>query len=476
MARGKYYAGFDLGGFIVGTSKAIGRPARRTAAALSAALLTLVLGGPASAQQAESASQDSQTQGNAGQNGEGAPPPPTFKDVLENPGDAELSFRYARQQIRQGNLTGAATTLDRILLQRPGLQDVRLLYGIVLYRLSDLSSAKAELARVQRDALPAKLQAELDRYQKRVAQAQRKTTFSLNTSAGVAYETNPTAAPQSGTAVVFDIPLDVDDGEDDFSWVFDARGEVRHELDTDTPVDVFGEVFGSVREHIEVDSQDLMYGAVRAGATVRTLWVDVTPSVTAGTLRLSEQNFYNFVGPGLRVERPLDGRATAFVDTSWVVEGFEPIDESATADERSGSRLDLRSGLVGAVTPGVRARLSVGASRKFARREFEEYLRGDIRASVTAQVFDRQFVQAGVTGGFRTYDNNDPFISARSRKDAFVRARLGYGVPVRFTDTLPEELDGIHLVPAVEYYYQDSNIRNFEYDNFTASLKLSASF
>jgi hypothetical protein len=446
------------------------------AAALSAAVITLALGEPASAQQAGSASVENQSQGNTDQNGEGNPPPPTFKDVLENPGDAELSFRYARQQISQGNLSGAATTLDRILLQRPGLQDVRLLYGIVLYRLGDLASAKAELAQVQRDALPTKLQAELDHYKKRVAQAQRKTTFSLNTAAGVAYETNPSGAPQSGEAVVFDIPLDVDDGEDDFSWLFDAHGEVRHKLDTDTPVELFAEVFGSVREHVEVDSQDVMYGAVRAGGSVRTLWVDVIPSVTAGALRLSQENFYKFIGPGLRVERPLDGRATAFIDTSWAVEGYEPIEESATADERSGSRLDLRSGLVGALTPHVRAELSVGASRKFARQEYEEYMRGDIRASVTAQVFDRQFLQADLTGGFRSYDSNDPFISARSRKDSFVRARLGYGLPVRFTDALPDELDGVHLVPTVEYYYQDSNIRNFEHDNFTASLKLSANF
>jgi tetratricopeptide (TPR) repeat protein len=434
--------------------------------------LALALGAPSAAQQAGDVSQDRD-----GQNGNGtAPAPPSFKDVLKNPGDARLSFRYARRQIREGNLTGAATTLDRILLQRPGLQDVRLLYGIVLYRLGDLASAEAELARVERDALPAKLQAELDRYKKRVAEAQRKTTFSLNTATGVAYETNPAAAPQSGEAVVFDIPLDVEDGEDDFSFLFDARGEVRHELDTETPVELFGEVFGSVREHFEVDSQDLLYGAVRAGATVRTLWVDVTPSVSAGALGLSDQNFYNFVGPGLRVERPLDGRATAFIDTSWVAEQFEPIDESATADERSGSRLDLRSGLQGVLTPRVQATVSVGASRKFALREYEEYLRGDLRASVTAQVFDKHFVQARVTGGFRDYQDNDPFISARTRKDTFVRAQLGYGLPVRFTEALPEVLDSVHLVPAVEYYYQDSNIRNFEYDNFSASLKISTNF
>lgn len=183
------------------------RPLRRVAA-LAACIAVGVLATPAAAQ-------DSQSAGNDGDGGEEAAP--TFQEVMQNPGDLELSFRYARKQIRQGNLTGAATTLDRILLLQPSLQDVRLMYGIVLYRLGDLSSAESELDRVSADALPANLQAELERYRERVAEAQRKTTVNASISTGFAHETNPTGAPDGGDVVVLDIPLDVRDSEDDLS-------------------------------------------------------------------------------------------------------------------------------------------------------------------------------------------------------------------------------------------------------------------
>lgn len=411
----------------------------------------------------------------AARNGADAPAP-TFQEVMQNPGDLELSFRYARAQIRQGNLPSAMTTLERILLIEPDLQDVRLMYGIVLYRLGDLSSAEAELEKVDPAVLPANLKSELERYRRRIAEAQRKTTVTLDVATGFAHETNPTATSDNGDVVVFDIPLRVEEGESDASWLVDARGEVRHELDTQTPVTVFGQAYGSVREYFEANSQDVLYGALRGGATVRTLDFDLTGTLTGGGMTLSDEDFYSFIGPGLRLERPLDGHVTAFLDGSWRVENFEEIDESTTADDRSGHRFEVRSGLEGVITPNVRASLSVGMTRKLAREDFEEYVEPEARASVTAIVFENHFVQGAVNVGRRHYDANDPFISATERRDTYARFRLSYGLPLRFSEDLPEALDGVRLVPSVEYYHQWSNIPNFEYDNFTTKLMVSKHF
>lgn len=198
--------------------------------------------------------------------------------------------------------------------------------------------------------------------------------------------------------------------------------------------------------------------------------------MTAGGLTLSDQTFYRFAGPGLRVERPLDGRVTAFVDTTWFAESFEGIEEDQSADERSGHRYEFRAGLQGTVTPEIRASVSLGATRKTARADFEEFTRADVAASTTAVVFENHFVQGALTVGHRDYDDNDPFISATKRHDTFVRARLSYGLPLRLTEAFPEELEGFRLVPSVEYYYQNSNIPNFEYDNLTTSLVISRDF
>jgi hypothetical protein len=176
------------------------------------------------------------------------------------------------------------------------------------------------------------------------------------------------------------------------------------------------------------------------------------------------------------VERPLDGRVTAFLDTTWFAESFETIDESATADERSGHRVEVRSGMEGVVTPEIRAGVSVGITRKTARADFEEFIRADIEASATAIVFENHYIQGAFTVGKRDYDDNDPFISATTREDTFARVRLSYGLPLRLTEAFPEELEGVRLVPSVEYYHQDSNIPNFEFENLTTSLVISKDF
>lgn len=51
----------------------------------------------------------------------------SFADVLKDPDNIELNFRFARQKVAEGDLRGAASTLERILLVQPNLGQIRLL-------------------------------------------------------------------------------------------------------------------------------------------------------------------------------------------------------------------------------------------------------------------------------------------------------------------------------------------------------------
>lgn len=56
----------------------------------------------------------------------------------------------ARQQIAAGDLTGAAATLDRALLEDPNANDARLLYAATLCRLGDPQGARIEIGKLDR--------------------------------------------------------------------------------------------------------------------------------------------------------------------------------------------------------------------------------------------------------------------------------------------------------------------------------------
>lgn len=56
----------------------------------------------------------------------------------------------ARQQTAAGDLTGAAATLDRVLLEDPNANDARLLYAATLCRLGDPQGARIEIRKLDR--------------------------------------------------------------------------------------------------------------------------------------------------------------------------------------------------------------------------------------------------------------------------------------------------------------------------------------
>ncbi|MEO9131628.1 MAG: hypothetical protein ABI240_10505 [Sphingomonas sp.] len=55
----------------------------------------------------------------------------------------------ARQQMRNGDLTGAVATLERVLINHPDARDVLLLHASLLCRLDDAGGARIEIDEVR---------------------------------------------------------------------------------------------------------------------------------------------------------------------------------------------------------------------------------------------------------------------------------------------------------------------------------------
>ena len=99
----------------------------------------------------------------------------SYADVLADPDDIAISYQWARRQVREGQLRGAAATLERILLLRPDLASVRLLYAVVLYRLDSLAEADRQLEILADGPLTVAERAEVARYQRTLRRASRRS-------------------------------------------------------------------------------------------------------------------------------------------------------------------------------------------------------------------------------------------------------------------------------------------------------------
>ena len=87
--------------------------------------------------------------------------PAALLDQLSDAATAvEPGTTLARQQIRSGDLTGAAATLERVLINHPGAGEVLLLHASVLCRLDDADGARLEIDEVRGRAIPGQAWAE----------------------------------------------------------------------------------------------------------------------------------------------------------------------------------------------------------------------------------------------------------------------------------------------------------------------------
>lgn len=139
-----------------------------------------------------------------------------YTDVMKDPDNIELNFRFARQQVADGNVKGAAATLERILLIQPDLAVVRVFYAAVLIRLDSLDEAEQQLDLVSASGDP-RASEQVERYRDVIADRRQKTRISVSVAAGGQYDTNPSATPAGNSLLVSDIAVTSGDTDDDYA-------------------------------------------------------------------------------------------------------------------------------------------------------------------------------------------------------------------------------------------------------------------
>ncbi len=185
--------------------------------------------------------------------------------MIDATSSPEGALKLARSQVDQGDLTGAAATLERTLLNNPNPHgsDVRLYYVTVLCRLDDHGRARAEASQVDAtSASPAAIT------EARAAcgslelpagnEAASNRGVSGNVALGIAYDSN------NSTALIpaFALPGIVIPSNDGLSIVASAQVDAR------TPVGAgyaYGGLSGMTKNSIGGPSIDYQIGTLRGG-------------------------------------------------------------------------------------------------------------------------------------------------------------------------------------------------------------------
>src|SRR6266852_1698419 len=119
-----------------------------------------------------------------------------FRDLLKDPTNVDLNFRYAEATVKLGNYEGAISALERLLLYNPNFPGVKLQLAELYTRLGSYKAARAYLDQVESatDAT-AETRARVQALRAQIERGTSPSQFAVNLVAGVRHQSNVSAEP-----------------------------------------------------------------------------------------------------------------------------------------------------------------------------------------------------------------------------------------------------------------------------------------
>ncbi len=411
-----------------------------------------------------------------------------FERILAAPEDVDLNLAYARERIAAGDLKEGAAAIERILLLRPELHDVRVLYGLVLYRMGMFDRARFELEKaLESPALSDTVRAEAEAYLARIKRDQRSTRAVITVTGGVEYDDNRNQAPKDGQILFVDIPLPAEPRNSDIAWIASVSGRVVHDLGSQDGHTLFGEANYYRSDKAEEDTLDLDAVSGAVGGTWNFGRISVTPRLRGSYIWLDGEEYLRTLGGEMEILMRVRPDLRTYLVFRGEDEEFYATTEFQAAALRSGRRLSGRAGLLWNYSPTMALRVEGLAMDKNGSASCavstqpsgcESYQRYGVFGQHSWLMGRGVFSLIGGWAEKSDYDGVDAFVSpTTTREEWLYRARVSVGAPLSFfVPQLPGAVGDINLIVQYEYERVDSNIANFDYDTNKVSVLLSKRF
>lgn len=410
-----------------------------------------------------------------------------FDEILKNPTDLDLTYKYAQEATRLGDYEAAITAYERLLLFNPDLPRVKAELGVLYYRLGSFDTSRAYLQEALASGPPAAARERIEGFLARIDASKRRHSFSGSASAGLRYQTNANYGPD-GTILVTDIPAIPDDdteGGEDWNVFAALSGRYVYDLGNDAGdfFSVEGTFYGA--RQFEFTDLDVEHVRLTAGPGFRLYPTDSGPVVFRPTLRLTyvrlDNESYNYAaGMGA------DFTWQAFEDTSLFLSSFaEGRDYKATekrpnAGTQDGAAVRATTGAIHRLTDTLSLKAEATGARIYADDASEAYgeygggltlaaeVPSPFAGSETLSVLGAPWsVTASARYLRRTYEGPNLLVSTKTRDEDDVRFDAAAAVPIGRSWS---------VFATVGYQDNGSNIPNNDFENFSMALGASLRF
>lgn len=156
-----------------------------------------------------------------------------FQEMLRQPADLDVLFKFATVATQTGDFEGAISALERMLLINPNLPRVRLELGVLYYRLGSYEIARSYLeAALKSQALPPDVRSRAEQFMAEVVKRQSPSHFSGEFFVGTRYQSNANLGPATSAVRLFGQTANLNQqalGTAD--WGFVGSAQFRHSYD-----------------------------------------------------------------------------------------------------------------------------------------------------------------------------------------------------------------------------------------------------
>lgn len=389
----------------------------------------------------------------------------SYEQILANPDDLELNYRYALGQIKRGELKGASATLERILLINPNLPKVRLLYGAVLLRLDNLSESDRVLDQLIKSNPPAGIKTEAEQYLAEARKLQKRTQLSGRLAAGFEYDDNRNATPSNDKRLFGGTEIQLtgaNERRDDTAQVYMANLEVHHDLGSQGGHEVFATANYYRTEQTLVKILNLQAYSLGAGGVYRSHWADITPTLLFDHVLLAQTTFLRDHGASLRLDKKINRKLSVWGEFRDVMQQYQRTAVVATAPERDGLELDWTVEADYIVDPKLRVGFNYTHGLKRASRHYFSYMRDGAGANAVYLLGKGTFLLGTGNVYYDQYQDPDLALTSTPRRDTITRVSATYGAPLTL---LNRRLKDVVFTFTYEWYWAQSTVENYAYTN-----------
>lgn len=400
-----------------------------------------------------------------------------YEAMLEAPDDLDIMFQHALASVRISDYEAAITTLERMLIFNPDLGRAKVELGAAYFRLGAYENARYYFEDVlASDDPPPEVARRIDAFLTEIDKRTQTSGFAGVATFGGTYSSNANLGPPDGSVLLFGRPAILGSQfveTDDFGVRATAQG--RHFYDLGRPNnDVWLTDLSLFSVHYleetdgDIDSFAFQTGP-RLSLTAERFGPKIRPYLSGEALRSGNELLYYGAGLGAEYSDTLSDDVNIFA----AAEGkWREYDEQNDFD---GPNFHAAFGASYAPDPATAFSALAFAETDRAAKDYNANYEAGIRLGAVHRYdsgydfTDRLWSIAAFAGAtWRWFDEPDPVVDPnRTREDLDLRAGISHVFHLT---------EGWFVQADADYLYRNSNISNFDLENFGVGLSVGLSF